>query len=263
RCVFTCTGWKPVPPKNRRWLLGGTGFQPLCLYLHRLEAGATQESSMVIGWHWLPAGVSLLAPAGSRCHPRIVDGYWVALASSRCVFTCTGWKPVPPKNRRWLLGGTGFQPVCLYLHRLEAGATQESSMILALPQRLLLHPYTRLVRSGLRRLPESPYNSRVRCFHHRCRLNRSPVAKRVAVLGSTGSIGTSTLDVARHLPDRLKIIGLAANSKWEALAAQCREFRPPFAVITDAAAFAAADRSKFPRETELLSGEAGAVRLAS
>ncbi|HXD86721.1 MAG TPA: hypothetical protein VN641_09515, partial [Urbifossiella sp.] len=46
---------------------------------------------------------------------------------------------------RWgwgmLLGGTGFQPVCLYLHRLEAGATQESSMIIALPhQRLLLHP---------------------------------------------------------------------------------------------------------------------------
>jgi hypothetical protein len=41
-----------------------------------------------------------------------------------------------------LLGGTGFQPVCLYLHRLEAGATQESSMIIALPQRLLLHPHS-------------------------------------------------------------------------------------------------------------------------
>jgi 1-deoxy-D-xylulose-5-phosphate reductoisomerase len=83
------------------------------------------------------------------------------------------------------------------------------------------------------------------------------------VLGSTGSIGTSTLAVARHLPDRLKIVGLAANSRWEALAEQCREFRPQFAVITDAAAFAAADRSMFPRETQLLSGEAGAVRLAA
>ncbi|MBN9521233.1 hypothetical protein J0H58_22385 [bacterium] len=35
--------------------------------------------------------------------------------------------------------------------------------------------------------------------------------KRVAVLGSTGSIGVSTLDVARHLPDRLRVVGLTAN----------------------------------------------------
>ena len=57
--------------------------------------------------------------------------------------------------------------------------------------------------------------------------------RRVAVLGSTGSIGTSALDVIRHLPDRLELVGLAAHSKWEQLAEQCREFRPRVAVLTD------------------------------
>ena len=54
--------------------------------------------------------------------------------------------------------------------------------------------------------------------------------RRIALLGSTGSIGTSTLDVARQLPDRVKIVGLVANSKWEQLADQCRAFAPRFAV---------------------------------
>ena len=87
--------------------------------------------------------------------------------------------------------------------------------------------------------------------------------KRLAVLGCTGSIGTSTLDVARHLPDRISILGLAAHSKWEQLAEQCREFEPRFAVLTDPAAFQAADRSAFPRETQLLAGDEGIVKIAT
>src|SRR6476660_3915930 len=87
--------------------------------------------------------------------------------------------------------------------------------------------------------------------------------RRVALLGSTGSIGTSTLDVARHLPDRIKIAGLAANSRWEQLAEQCREFRPRFAVVCDPKAFRHADRSAFPKETQLLGGEEGVHRLVT
>ena len=87
--------------------------------------------------------------------------------------------------------------------------------------------------------------------------------KRVAVLGSTGSIGTNTLDVVRALPDRLAVAGLAAHSKWEQLAEQCHAFRPSLAVICDPAAFAAADRSAFPRETELLCGPDGVNRLVT
>lgn len=85
--------------------------------------------------------------------------------------------------------------------------------------------------------------------------------RRVAVLGSTGSIGTSTLDVVRHLSDRLEVVGLAAHSKWEQLADQCRAFKPRFAVLTDPRAFQQADRSLFPRETELLGGADGVCRL--
>src|SRR5580692_8278812 len=87
--------------------------------------------------------------------------------------------------------------------------------------------------------------------------------RRVAVLGSTGSIGTSTLDVVRHLSDRLEIVGLSAHSKWEQLAGQCREFKPRLAVLTDRAAFRQADRTYFPRETELLCGHDGVIRLVS
>jgi 1-deoxy-D-xylulose-5-phosphate reductoisomerase len=87
--------------------------------------------------------------------------------------------------------------------------------------------------------------------------------RRVAVLGSTGSIGTSTLDVIRHLPGRLELVGLAAHSKWEQLADQCRAFKPRYAVLCDPAAFKAADRAFFPRETELLSGEDGVAKLAT
>ena len=48
--------------------------------------------------------------------------------------------------------------------------------------------------------------------------------KRIAILGSTGSIGTSALKVARDIPDRMEIVGLAAGTSVEALARQAREF---------------------------------------
>ncbi|MBI2909453.1 MAG: 1-deoxy-D-xylulose-5-phosphate reductoisomerase [Chloroflexi bacterium] len=50
--------------------------------------------------------------------------------------------------------------------------------------------------------------------------------KRIAVLGSTGSIGQQTLEVARDFPDRLKIVGLAAGGNLGLLAQQVREFGP-------------------------------------
>lgn len=48
--------------------------------------------------------------------------------------------------------------------------------------------------------------------------------RRVVILGSTGSIGTSALKVARNLPQRMKVVGLAAHRHTEQLAAQAREF---------------------------------------
>ena len=55
----------------------------------------------------------------------------------------------------------------------------------------------------------------------------------VAVLGSTGSVGESTLDVLRRHPDRLRAVALTAHRNAERLFAQCLEFRPDFALIAD------------------------------
>jgi 1-deoxy-D-xylulose-5-phosphate reductoisomerase len=57
----------------------------------------------------------------------------------------------------------------------------------------------------------------------------------LTILGSTGSIGVSTLDVVRRHPERFRVAALCAHSKVEALFAQCVEFRPRLAVIGDAA----------------------------
>jgi len=55
--------------------------------------------------------------------------------------------------------------------------------------------------------------------------------KRIALLGSTGSIGTQTLDVVRKHPDRFSVVAIAAGSNAELLAAQADEFRPALAVL--------------------------------
>jgi len=57
---------------------------------------------------------------------------------------------------------------------------------------------------------------------------------RIALLGSTGSIGTSTLDVVAHLGDRLSVASLAAGSNWQLLAQQAKMFRPDLVAIADA-----------------------------
>jgi 1-deoxy-D-xylulose-5-phosphate reductoisomerase len=56
----------------------------------------------------------------------------------------------------------------------------------------------------------------------------------ITVLGSTGSIGVSTLDVIRRHPDRYQAYALCAHSQVDKLFEQCLEFRPSFAVLRDA-----------------------------
>ena len=62
--------------------------------------------------------------------------------------------------------------------------------------------------------------------------------RRIAVLGSTGSIGRQTLDVVRAYPDRFQVVALAAHGSVGLLAEQAREFQPSLVVLTtdDAAA---------------------------
>ena len=80
--------------------------------------------------------------------------------------------------------------------------------------------------------------------------------KRLCVLGSTGSIGVSTLDVAGRHPDRYEVVALTANSNLERLHEQCQRFKPAYAVMIDAEP-AAELRKRLAAEgirTEVLSG---------
>lgn len=62
------------------------------------------------------------------------------------------------------------------------------------------------------------------------------MTQRISLLGSTGSIGKSTLDVVARHPERYSIYALSAQRNWEALAEQCAVFRPALAVIGSAEA---------------------------
>ncbi|MDK4576732.1 1-deoxy-D-xylulose-5-phosphate reductoisomerase [Kingella kingae] len=55
----------------------------------------------------------------------------------------------------------------------------------------------------------------------------------LTILGSTGSIGVSTLDVVSRHPDKFQIFALAGHSQVEKLAEQCRQFAPKYAVVAD------------------------------
>ena len=81
---------------------------------------------------------------------------------------------------------------------------------------------------------------------------------RVAILGSTGSIGFSTLDVLARHPDRFEVFALAARHNIAKLFEQCVSFRPKFAVVVDAAAAMKlrVELSQAGVATEVLSGEA-------
>ena len=57
--------------------------------------------------------------------------------------------------------------------------------------------------------------------------------KRLTILGSTGSIGESTLDVVARHPERFEVVALAANASHEKLAAQCERFAPRYAALAD------------------------------
>ncbi|KPJ82075.1 MAG: 1-deoxy-D-xylulose 5-phosphate reductoisomerase [Gammaproteobacteria bacterium SG8_30] len=87
----------------------------------------------------------------------------------------------------------------------------------------------------------------------------------VAILGSTGSIGLSTLDVVRRHPDRFRVVALAARSNGARLLEQCLEFRPFVAALAESAA-ADGLRQELDRHecaTRVLAGQAGLEAAAS
>lgn len=86
--------------------------------------------------------------------------------------------------------------------------------------------------------------------------------KNVVLLGSTGSIGTSTIKVAEDLPDRIRLLGLAAGNNSELLLEQTRKHRPQAISIADPAK-ANELRQLLGATTEVCSGSEGLLRLAT
>jgi 1-deoxy-D-xylulose-5-phosphate reductoisomerase len=88
--------------------------------------------------------------------------------------------------------------------------------------------------------------------------------KAITLIGSTGSIGTQTLDIVAQCPEQFRIVGLAAGSNVELLASQIRQFRPSIVAISD--------ETKLPQLKEaikdvdpqptLLAGETGVIEVA-
>ncbi|MCA9141574.1 MAG: 1-deoxy-D-xylulose-5-phosphate reductoisomerase [Planctomycetaceae bacterium] len=87
--------------------------------------------------------------------------------------------------------------------------------------------------------------------------------RNIAILGSTGSIGRSTLDVVAASRERLRIVGLTANSRLDLLCEQASRFRPSWIVAADADHARSFNWSTKPSNSELLLGSEGIRSLVS
>jgi 1-deoxy-D-xylulose-5-phosphate reductoisomerase len=88
--------------------------------------------------------------------------------------------------------------------------------------------------------------------------------KAITLIGSTGSIGTQTLDIVSEHPDKFRIVGLAAGRNVELFAAQIRQFRPQIAAISAAdklPELQEAIKDVYPQPI-LLAGETGVIEVA-
>ncbi|MBD2005261.1 MULTISPECIES: 1-deoxy-D-xylulose-5-phosphate reductoisomerase [Cyanophyceae] len=88
--------------------------------------------------------------------------------------------------------------------------------------------------------------------------------KAIALLGSTGSIGTQTLDIVAQYPDQFRIVGLAAGRNVEMLAAQIRQFRPSIAAICEEEKLSELKEAikDLDPQPVLLAGQAGVIEVA-
>ncbi|HXX12289.1 MAG TPA: 1-deoxy-D-xylulose-5-phosphate reductoisomerase [Burkholderiales bacterium] len=87
--------------------------------------------------------------------------------------------------------------------------------------------------------------------------------RRLAILGATGSVGVSTLDVVARHPSRFEVVALTAHTQSERLLAQCRKFAPRFAVVGDAAAALQQQLRAEGSSTQVLTGPEALVQAAT
>lgn len=84
--------------------------------------------------------------------------------------------------------------------------------------------------------------------------------KKISILGSTGSIGTQTLDIVRNNPQDFKVLGLASFNEVDQMLKQIEEFKPEAVCLFDKEA---AGKLQEKAEVEVLSGEKGLEKIAA
>ncbi len=86
--------------------------------------------------------------------------------------------------------------------------------------------------------------------------------KKIAILGSTGSIGVSTLDVVTQFPERFEVVGLAAQRNIDVLEQQIRNHHPNIVSVADEE-LGQELRHRCGTEVEIVTGEAGTIQVAT
>lgn len=86
--------------------------------------------------------------------------------------------------------------------------------------------------------------------------------KNIVILGSTGSIGTNTLDIVEKFPSHFRVVGLTAATSDEKLEAQVRQFRPRLVALSDAQAAARLRKRCDQLDVEVASGPEGVAEVA-
>lgn len=87
--------------------------------------------------------------------------------------------------------------------------------------------------------------------------------KHIIILGSTGSIGTNTLDIVQRFPEEFRVVGLTAGGNIEKLEEQIRAFRPEAVAVSTEAAAATLRARCAGVPVEILSGEDGIAQVAA
>ena len=87
--------------------------------------------------------------------------------------------------------------------------------------------------------------------------------RKIVLLGSTGSIGTQTLDVVRNNKEELTVVGIAANSSVDKVEEQVREFHPKYVAMFDAAAATKLQEKISDLGIKVLSGMEGLLEIVS
>ena len=87
--------------------------------------------------------------------------------------------------------------------------------------------------------------------------------KNLSIIGSTGSIGTQTIDIVEQNPDRYRVVALAARRSWKALAEQAGKLRPRVVAILEEDGYAPLKEQLAPLGIEVVAGMAGVEQAAA